>query len=316
MFPVLCGYGVRDMEIVAAFDISSAKVGLPVATAMYQFPNNFVRQEDVAIDCRASVFRGPTLDGNPEHLARFMTESDQRPVEVASVLRDHQAQLLINLLPTGSIVATEYYAEAALRAQCGFINGIPTVLAQRSDFQERFAAQGLPLLGDDIKSQMGTTILHRTLLSLLQFRGATLQKTSQINIGGNTDFANFVHRGETKLVSKRKSLQRLTGDCESHVGHHYDPTKGPLKNALIQIDCAVFGGSTVKLELRLESDDKPNCAGSLVDLIRLAQGCRDQGRGGTVSEACAFYMKSPPTEMADLEALDMIRQNWLTAPRR
>ncbi len=311
LFPTLCGYSVRDIEIVAAFDISISKVGLPINEAIYQSPNNFVRIKDVDVEFSAPVFRGPTLDGNPEHLAKFVTESPLKPVDVSSVLEDHETHILVNLLPTGSIQATEFYAEAALKAGCAFVNCIPTSLAQRADFQEIYSKRGLPLFGDDIKSQMGTTILHRALLSLLELRGATLRKTSQVNIGGNTDFANFVHRGGTKLVSKRKSLQRFLDHAEFHVGHHYDQTKGPLKNAFIEMEMAVFGGSPVKIDVKLESDDKPNCAGSVVDLIRLAKGALNIHRGGYLPEVCAFYMKSPPIEMDDVQALEEIREKWL-----
>jgi myo-inositol-1-phosphate synthase len=314
LFPTLCDYSVPDIEIVAAFDISSLKVGQLAKEAIYQLPNNFVRVPGVQVDGTARVYRGPTLDGNPEHLARFVNESAEKPVDVASVLEDHEVDVLINLLPTGSLEATEFYSQAAVEAGCAFINCIPTILAQRTDIQERYKQNQLPLLGDDIKSQIGTTILHRALLHLLESRGATLKKTSQVNIGGNTDFANFVYRAESKLVSKRKSLARyLKEETEFHVGHHYDPTKGPLKNAFIEIEAAVFGGSPLKISIKLESDDKPNSAGSVVDLIRLAKGAIDRHIGGYIPEACAFYFKSPPAPMDDLEALEMIRKNWVTS---
>jgi len=148
---------------------------------------------------------------------------------------------------------------------------------------------------------------------MLESRGAHLNKTSQVNIGGNTDFANFVYRAETKLVSKRKSLARYVRGVESHVGHHYDPTKGPLKNAFIEIDASVFGGSPVKISVRLESDDKPNSAGSVADLVRLARSALDQHVAGPIPEVCSFYMKSPPTEMDDLQALELITEKWLYA---
>jgi myo-inositol-1-phosphate synthase len=222
--------------------------------------------------------------------------------------------VLVNMLPTGSLEATEFYSQAALEAGCAFINCIPTVLAQRPDIQEHYRQNQLPLLGDDIKSQIGTTILHRALLHLLESRGATLNKTSQVNIGGNTDFANFVYRAESKLVSKRKSLARyLNENTDFHVGHHYDPTKGPLKNAFIEIEAAVFGGSPLKISIKLESDDKPNSAGSVADLIRIAKGALDRNLGGYIPDACAFYFKSPPTPMDDLEALEMIRKNWVAS---
>ncbi len=317
LFPVLGGYSVRDIRFVAAFDISILKVGFPLREAIYQYPNNFVRIPGMRVEDAANVLRGPTLDGNPDHLAKFVRESRETAVNVPSVLREARVDVLVNLLPTGSIQASEYYAKAAWEAGCAFINCIPSVIAQKAEFQKMYEERTVPLLGDDIKSQMGTTILHRILLNLLELRGAALGKTSQINVGGNTDFANFVHRAETKLVSKRKSLSRYVGNTEFHVGHHYDPTKGPLKTAFIGVQAKVFGGSRVNLEIKLESDDKPNSAGSVVDLIRLAKRAREKGIGGIVPEACAFYMKSPPVEMDEAEAVELIRRNWTGAsPRR
>src|SRR5438034_4734529 len=212
LFPTLGGYAVTDIEVVAAFDISREKVGRPVGQAMLQPPNNFVRIPGVsAIDNPTIVQRGPTLDGNPPHLALLVAESPASPVDVATVLRERRADVLVNLLPTGSVDASMYYAQAALDAHCAYVNCIPTVLAQTPDMQEQFRQKKLPILGDDIKSQLGTTILHRTLLQMLQLRGADLVTTSQVNIGGNTHFANFVYRAETKLVSKRKSMDGLLG---------------------------------------------------------------------------------------------------------
>ncbi len=312
LFPRLSGYSPADVDVVLAFDISALKVGKTIGEAIYQAPNNFVRIKSVRVDNPAPVLRGPTLDGNPEDLARFVSESPAQAVDLAAALQEYDADILVNLLPTGSIEATEYYARAALAAGCAFINCIPTVLAQRKDIQDEFRAKQLPLFGDDIKSQVGTTIVHRSLLHMLESRGARLVKSSQVNIGGNTDFANFVHRAETKLVSKRKSLHRyVDGGVESHVGHHYDPTKGPLKNAFIEVEASVFGGSPVKISLKLESDDKPNSAGSVIDLIRVAKGSLDRGISGFVPEVCAFYFKSPPEELDDLQALELVRERWL-----
>jgi myo-inositol-1-phosphate synthase len=256
------------------------------------------------------VQRGPTLDGNPPHLAVLVPESAQPPVDAVRLFRQSQAEIVLNLLPTGSVEASLFYARAALEAGCAFINCIPAVIAQQPEMQAQFIAHQLPLFGDDIKSQLGTTILHRTLLQMLQLRGATLHKTSQVNIGGNTDFANFVYRAETKLVSKRKSLQAYVSEAESHVGHHYDVTRGPLKNAYIEIEASVFGGSPVRISVKLESDDKPNSAGSVVDLIRLARIALDRGSSGPIPEVCAFYMKSPPKEMEEADAYDALRLNW------
>jgi myo-inositol-1-phosphate synthase len=312
LFPQLSGYSVRDIEVVAAFDISAVKVGRPISAAIYQEPNNFVRIPGVDVKNSVLVDRGPTLDGNPPHLAEFVHESSAPEANVVERLKKSRAQIVVNLLPTGSIQATEFYARAALEAGCAFINCIPTVLAQMPVIEDQFRRKGLPIFGDDIKSQLGTTILHRTLLQMLNLRGAHLEKTSQVNIGGNTDFANFVYRAETKLVSKRKSLAEYVNGTPMHVGHHYDVTKGPLKNAFIEIEASVFGGSPVKISVKLESDDKPNSAGSVVDLIRLAQGALDQGRAGVIPEVCAFYFKSPPEPMEETEALALIEQNWNT----
>lgn len=312
LFPILGGYSVTDINVVAAFDISAAKVGRPVCEAIYQAPNNFMRIPNLKISNTIPVLRGPTLDGNPPHLAEFIAESGEPVVDIVSSLQESQAEVVVNLLPTGSVEATEFYARAALQAGCAFVNCIPTVFAQQSEIQELFEEHKLPLLGDDIKSQLGTTILHRTLLQMLKLRGATLKKTTQVNIGGNTDFANFVYRAETKLVSKRKSLAAYVGDVDFHVGHHYDPTRGALKNAYIEIEAAVFGASPVKISVKLESDDKPNSAGSVVDLIRLARAGLDRGLGGVIPEACAFYMKSPPLEMEESEALESILETWVS----
>ena len=193
LFPLLGGYSISDIEVVAAFDISREKVGRPLCQAILQPPNNFVRIPGaIEVDNLTVVQRGPTLDGNPPHLALFVPESPAPSVDVATVLRENRTDVLVNLLPTGSLEASAYYAQAALEAGCAFVNCIPTILAQLPEVQEQFRQKKLLILGDDIKSQLGTTILHRTLLQMLQLRGANLVKTSQVNIGGNTDFANFV----------------------------------------------------------------------------------------------------------------------------
>ena len=311
LFPILGGFAVGDIEVCAAFDISGVKVGRRLGEAILQPPNNFVRVPGVGtVESPCLVQRGPTLDGNPPHLAVLVPESNEPVVDVAAVLKEHACDVLVNLLPTGSVEATAFYADAALQAGCAFVNCIPTVLAQRDEIQTRFRDRRLPVLGDDIKSQLGTTILHRSLLQMLKLRGANLAQTSQINVGGNSDFANFVHRAETKLVSKKKSMASLLGNAPFHVGHHYDLTRGPYKHAFIDIDATVFGGSPVSISVKLESDDKPNSAGSIVDLVRIAKAARDAGVGGVVPEACAFYMKSPPVEIDEDSALDMIRRNW------
>ncbi len=311
LFPSIGGYTPCEVEVVIGFDISARKVGRPLHEAIYATPNNFTRNGLELPISSAMVYRGPSLDGNPPHLAKFVPESERQIDDVASLLLRHEVDVVLCLLPTGSHEAATYYARAAVKAQCAFINCIPSILAQDEQWRSLYEEHDLPLLGDDIKSQVGTTILHRTLLHMLEVRGAKLVQTSQINIGGNMDFANFVHRAESKLISKRKSLQRYVGNGCSHVGHHYDPTRGPLKTALIEIEAQVFGGSPVKIEIRLESDDKPNSSGSIVDLVRIAKIALDRKIGGCIPEVAAFYMKSPPMPMDDLAALQLVKEKWI-----
>lgn len=308
LFPTIGGYSVSDIEFVIGFDVSALKVGKPIAEAIYANPNNFVRNGVSEIHSPATVYRGPTLDGIPNHLAKYIPESPDAVSDVATLLAQSRADVLLCLLPTGSHEAAKFYAKVAAETNCGFVNCIPSIIAQDTAFEELFKTKGLPLLGDDIKSQLGTTILHRSLLHMLEMRGADLLRTTQINIGGNTDFANFVHRAESKLISKRKSLQRYAEE-NIHVGHHYDPTQGPLKTALIEIEAQVFGNSTVKISVQLRSDDKPNSAGSICDLVRIAKTALDRNIGGVI-DASAFYMKSPPNPMDDLDALKMVIEVW------
>lgn len=311
LFPVLGGYSLDDIEIVCAFDISASKVGKTIDKAICEKPNNFYRIAGVNIPKMGPVLRGPTLDGNPEHLQKFVKESKEKNIEVAEVLKKYKADVLLNLLPTGSNEATEHYGLSSLEAGCAFINCIPTIFAQRADIADQFRKQKLPLIGDDIKSQVGSTILHRSVLNMLKNRGAKIIKSSQINIGGNTDFANFVYRAQTKLISKYKSLSLFIREgIPNHIGHHYDPTKGSFKKALFDIEATVFAGSKVKISIQLESDDKPNSAGSIIDLIRIAKSEKDNGKGGIIKEACAYYMKSAPYPTEDDEAYNLVSKIW------
>jgi myo-inositol-1-phosphate synthase len=311
LFPVLGRYSLSDIRIECGFDISKDKVGKTLSRAIYSLPNNFFRISGVEVDENGPVYRGPTMDGNPEHLKKFVEEDPNEPVNVSDRLREHRIDILVNLLPTGSIEATKFYAEAALEAGCAFINCIPTEYAQNPENIARFEHKGLPLIGDDIKSQVGSTIIHRSVLNMLLDRGAKISKSSQLNIGGNTDFANFVYRAQTKLVSKYKSLSLfLDESTPNHIGHHYDPTKGPFKKTLFDIEASVFGGSKVKISIQLESDDKPNSAGSIIDLIRSAQYEKKKGTGGCIYEACAYYTKSAPKQLKDKEAFELVRKKW------
>lgn len=311
LFPTLGGYSIKNIEIVCAFDISSSKVGKKIRESIYISPNNFERIPNVNVHLDGVVYRGPTLDGHPEHLKVFFEESLEPSVDVVRILKENKIDILLCLLPTGSVEATEYYGKAALEAGCAFINCIPTIFSQRNDMASAFKEAGLPLLGDDIKSQVGSTIIHRTILNMLIDRGAKITKSSQINIGGNTDFANFVYRAHTKLISKYKSLSMYLGEhVPNHIGHHYDVTKGPFKKTLFDIEAEVFAGSKVKISVQLQSDDKPNSSGSIIDLIRIAASEKNKGNGGPINEACAYYMKSPPKQMLDKQAYEYIKTVW------
>lgn len=311
LFPVLGGFQVGDIRIVCGFDVADGKVGSTIGKSIYVAPNNFAPLGVSGLEEDGEVFRGPTLDGNPPGLQAFVTESPVEPVDVVEVLRRESVDVVVNFLPTGSIEATEYYGQCALEAGAAFINCIPTVYAQRDDVAARFSAAGVPVLGDDIKSQVGATIVHRALLQMLRTRGAEVVRSSQINVGGNTDFANFVQRPDTKVVSKRKSVDSLLPPTAlSHVGLHYDPTQGAFNRTQFIIESTVFAGSTVRMTLTLERDDKPNAAGSVVDLIRIAKHELDAGRGGVVADGCAYYVKSQPVQMSDSEALTVVQRRW------
>ena len=311
LFPILGGYSLNNIEIVVAFDISEGKVGKTIKEAIYHFPNDFYRIANLEVLNNAPVLRGHTLDGNPEHLQKFVEESKEKEVDVSEVLKKYKVDVLLNLLPTGSVEATEFYGLSALKAKCAFVNCIPAIFAQKSDIAQQFEKQKLPLIGDDIKSQVGSTMLHRSVLNMLKDRGAKIIKSSQINIGGNTDFANFVYRAQTKLVSKYKSLSLFIPEgVPNHIGHHYDPTKGAFKKALFDMEAEVFAGSKVKISIQLESDDKPNSAGSIIDLIRIAKAEKDKGHGGVIKGACAYYMKSAPHPMEDDEAYNLVSKIW------
>ncbi len=312
LFPILGGYSISDIDIKCGFDIAKGKAGRTLSEAIYSEPNNFFKIPGLKnIEETGPVYRAPTLDGNPEHLKYFVTEDPSTPVNVVGELKKHEIDVLVNLLPTGSSEATNFYGNAALEANCAFINCIPTEYAQHPENAHKFERKKLPLVGDDIKSQVGSTIIHRSILNMLINRGAEITKSSQINIGGNTDFANFVHRAHTKLVSKYKSLSIfIDKDIPNHIGHHYDPTKGPFKKTLFDIEASVFGKSKVKISIQLESDDKPNSSGSIIDLIRITKHEKDNHRGGVIYDACAYYTKSAPHQMKDEESFEKVKKNW------
>src|ERR687886_320493 len=284
----LGGYHVRDVQFVAAFDVDDRKVGHDLAHAIFAEPNNTVRFADVPpIGVRVS--RGRTLDGVGQYLSEVIQPSAEPEVDVAAVLRQTHADVLVNYLPVGSEQATPWYMEPALAAGCAVVNCIPVFIAREASWRRRFEEQGLPIIGDDIKSQVGATIVHRILARLFRDRGVRLERTSQLNVGGNTDFLNMLERSrlESKKISKTSSVtsqldQALPAE-DVHVGpSDYVPWLTDRKWAHIRLEGRTFGDVPLNLELKLEVWDSPNSAGVVIDAIRCAKLGLDRGLSGTL----------------------------------
>jgi myo-inositol-1-phosphate synthase len=304
----LGGYHVRDIEIAAAFDVSSAKVGRDVAEAIYAKPNNTFRFADVQ-PTGVAVKRGPTLDGIGQYLRDDVPESKQPCVDVTKCLADAGTDVLVSYLPVGSQKASEWYASRALEAGCAFVNCIPVFIASNPLWRGRFEARGLPLIGDDIKSQVGATIVHRMLANLFRERGVRLDRTYQLNFGGNSDFKNMLERErlESKKISKTQSvLSQLDVplvDGNIHVGpSDHVPWLDDRKFAYIRLEGTTFGGVPLNVELKLEVWDSPNSAGIVIDAVRCAKLALDRGISGALVGPSSYFMKSPPQQFSDHEA--------------
>ena len=307
------GYHVRDIAIAAAFDINAAKVGQDVAQAITAEPNNTTRFAAVA-PTGVTVKRGPTLDGLGKYLRDVVQESDDAPVDVAAALSEAKADVLVSYLPVGSQKAAEFYAEQALKAGCAFVNCMPVFIASNPEWERRFAEARLPIIGDDIKSQVGATIVHRALVNLFRDRGVRVDRTYQLNFGGNTDFQNMLERErlESKKISK---TQAVTSQFDVpiapeniHVGpSDHVPWLTDRKWAHIRIEGTAFGGVPLNVDLKLEVWDSPNSAGIVIDAVRCAKLALDRGIGGALVGPSSFFMKSPPKQFTDTEALERTR---------
>lgn len=304
----LGGYRPEDITISAAFDVNATKVGLDVGEAIWAAPNNTIKFSDVP-RLGVTVQRGPTLDGMGKYVNAVMDESDETPVDVAAELRRSRSEMLICYLPVGSEEAAKFYAEQALEAGCAFINCIPVFIASRPEWQERFRERGLPLIGDDIKSQVGATIAHRVLTNLFKERGVRLDRTYQLNFGGNTDFMNMLERErlESKKISKTGAVTSQMDEPLApenvHVGpSDYVPWLEDRKWCHIHMEGTGFGGVPLKCELKLEVWDSPNSAGVVMDAIRCARLALDRGVGGPIVSASSYFMKTPPVQFTDNEA--------------
>jgi myo-inositol-1-phosphate synthase len=304
----LGGYHVGDVEVASAFDIHAGKVGRDVSEAIFTRPNNTVRFAAPAAS-GVRVSRGPTLDGLGKYVAGDVEESEERPVDVAAALRASGTEVLVSYLPVGSQRASEFYAEQALAAGCAYVNCIPVFLASDAKWASRFERRGLPIVGDDIKSQVGATIVHRVLANLLRERGVRLDRTYQLNFGGNTDFKNMLERErlESKKLSKTRAvtsqLDTPLDPDDVHVGpSDFVPWLTDRKWAHIRLEGTTFGDVPLNIELKLEVWDSPNSAGVVIDAVRCAKLALDRGVAGPLIGPSSWFMKSPPEQFTDQEA--------------
>ncbi|PKO23035.1 MAG: inositol-3-phosphate synthase [Chloroflexi bacterium HGW-Chloroflexi-1] len=301
----LGGYHVSDLEFVAAFDVDADKVEKDLSQAVFSGQNNTYKFADLP-NLGVTVQRGPTLDGLGKYLRQVITESDAEPVDVAQALRDAKADVLINYLPVGSEEGARYYAEQALAAGVGFINCIPVFIAKDPPWRRRFEEAGLPIVGDDIKSQVGATITHRVLTRLFEDRGVRIDRTYQLNFGGNTDFMNMLERErlESKKISKTHAVtSQIPGGLAPqniHVGpSDYVPWLTDRKWCYIRMEGTTFGGVPLNMEVKVEVWDSPNSAGVVIDAVRCAKLALDRGIGGALYGPSSYFMKSPPEQYTD-----------------
>jgi myo-inositol-1-phosphate synthase len=311
MHRVLGGYRIGDIVFSAAFDVSKEKVGKDLAAAVFRFPNNTARFANVP-RTGCLVRRGPTMDGIGPSLSRLIVESPRPPVDVAAVLKQSRTEVVVNFLPVGSEAATRWYAGQALKAGCAFVNCIPVFIARDRAWRKRFEAAGLPLLGDDVKSQVGATILHRTLVNLFQDRGLPVDRTYQLNTGGNADFLNMCDRERViskkisktgAVVSQIEARGRTPDPADIHIGpSDFVPWQKDNKICFLRIESREFGGVPMSLECRLSVEDSPNSAGVVVDAVRCARLALDRGLTGTLDGPSAYFMKSPPRQTTDERA--------------
>ena len=298
-------YHVNDLQFVAAFDVDGKKVGQDISEAIYVSENNTLKLADVP-PTGVTVQRGPTLDGMGVYYRDTIVESDAEPVDVAQALRDARADVLVCYLPVGSQQATEYYAQAALDAKVAFVNALPVFIAGTKEWDEKFRAAGVPIVGDDIKSQVGATITHRVMAKLFEDRGVVLDRTYQLNVGGNMDFKNMLERErlESKKISKTQAVTSNTSvdlaARDVHIGpSDYVEWLDDRKWAFVRLEGRNFGDAPVSLEYKLEVWDSPNSAGVIIDAVRAAKIGLDRGVGGALLSASSYFMKSPPHQQDD-----------------
>src|SRR5690242_13608330 len=315
----LGGYHVRDVEFTAAFDVTADKVGKDVSEAIWAHPNDTVKFANVP-KTGVTVSRGMTHDGIGRYLADVVTKAPGETDDVVGILRDTKTDVVVNYLPVGSEMATKWYAEQVLEAGCAMVNCMPVFIAREAYWQRRFEEKGLPIIGDDIKSQVGATITHRVLTSLFRERGVRLDKTMQLNVGGNSDFLNMLERErlESKKISKTNAVTSMLdydlGAQNVHVGpSDYVPWLTDRKWAYIRMEGSSFGDVPLNVELKLEVWDSPNSAGIVIDAVRLAKLALNNGVAGGLEGPSSYLMKSPPRQVPDDDAYEatesFIREN-------
>lgn len=308
------GIAIGDISFVAAFDVDAAKVGLDLADAIWASQNNTLRFAEVATS-GVIVQRGPTLDGFGEYYREMVEESSAPVVDVAQVLRDSGADVLVCYLPVGSEEGAKFYAQAALDAGLAFVNALPVFISSDPVWAQKFVDAGLPIVGDDIKSQLGATITHRVLARLFEERGLVLDRTYQLNVGGNMDFKNMLERRrlESKKISKTQSVtSNIDAQLNSHDVHigpsDHIPWLDDRKLAFVRLEGHGFGNAPTSLEYKLEVWDSPNSAGVVIDAIRAAKIALDAGLGGPIESASAYFMKSPAKQYPDPVARELLEQ--------
>jgi myo-inositol-1-phosphate synthase len=306
----LGGYHIRDIEFSAAFDVVESKVGLDLGEAIWAHPNNTIKFAEVP-KLEVKVERGMTHDGIGRYLAQKVKKASGPTADIVKILKDSRTDVVVSYLPVGSEMATKWYVEQVLEAGCGFVNCVPVFIASQAYWQKRFAERGLPIIGDDIKSQVGATITHRVLTNLFRQRGVKLDRTYQLNFGGNTDFFNMLERErlESKKISKTNAVtSQLDYEIDEdnvHVGpSDYVPWLTDRKWCYIRMEGTTFGNVPLNLELKLEVWDSPNSAGVVIDAVRCVKLALDRGLAGPIKGPSSYFMKTPPEQYSD----DVARQ--------
>ena len=312
MHAAVGGYQIGDIEFVAAFDVDANKVGKDLSEAIFAPPNNTLKFAEVP-NLGVPVGRGMTHDGIGKYVSHLVEKSSGSTSDIVGELKERQCDVVVNFLPVGSEMATKWYVEQVLSAGCALVNCIPVFIAREEYWQNRFKDQGLPVIGDDIKSQVGATITHRVLTRLFEDRGVKLDRTYQLNFGGNTDFLNMLERERlvSKKISKTNSvtsqLDHDLGDGNIHIGpSDHVPWLGDRKWCYVRMEGELFGGAPINLELKLEVWDSPNSAGVVVDAVRCCKLALDKGMTGAIEGPSAYFMKSPPVQYTDSVAHQMV----------